>query len=134
MNDRIEKEYFLNAPIHKVWNAISLEKEINEWFIQADFKAEVGYQYTFTHESTRVTGEVLEVNPVYDLVYTWIVGGTTEVTTVRWSLESKADGTMLKINHWGFSNYPKDSAVAMFDSSVEGWDAVSNWLKEYIKN
>ena len=65
----------------------STAKEISTWFIQADFKAEVGYEYTFTHESTQIKGHVLEASPFHTLIYTWIVGGTGVETTVSGSLK-----------------------------------------------
>ena len=48
MKDVIKKEHVFNHPIDKVWDAISRAEEISIWFIKADFKAEKGYQYTFT--------------------------------------------------------------------------------------
>jgi len=47
MKDVIIKEQMLNHSIDKVWNAISKQEEISTWFINADFKAEPGYKYTF---------------------------------------------------------------------------------------
>ncbi|MDN5205571.1 SRPBCC domain-containing protein [Fulvivirgaceae bacterium BMA10] len=132
MKDIIKKEQFYQFPISDIWKAISEQEEISKWFIQADFKAEVGYRYTFTYEQTKVTGEVLEADPVYNLVYTWVVGGTTTITTVRWSLKEQENGTMLTIEHSGFEGYPKESAVAMFSSSVQGWDAVCKELQHYL--
>ena len=90
MNDVISKEKVFNHPIQKVWDAISKAEEISTWFIQADFKAEKGYQYTFTSEPnekgcTVISGTVKEANP-YLLVYTWIVADTKTETTVTWKL------------------------------------------------
>ena len=48
MKDVIKKEHSFNHPIDTVWNAITKQEEISTWFIQADFKAEPGYKYTFT--------------------------------------------------------------------------------------
>ena len=47
MKDVITKTQVLNHPIQKVWDAISKAEELSTWFIETDFKAEVGYQYTF---------------------------------------------------------------------------------------
>ena len=51
MKDVISKAVIFNHSIDKVWNAISKAEEISTWFIPADFKAEKGYQYTFTSPS-----------------------------------------------------------------------------------
>jgi uncharacterized protein YndB with AHSA1/START domain len=131
MADKIKLERFYNHPIQTVWAAISEVDAISDWFIQADFKPQVGYQYTFTHETTTVRGTVLEVNDPNKLVYTWIVGNTTAVTEVSWSLSPKGSGTQLVLEHDGFDNY-QESAVAMFDSSVQGWQAVAEALEKYL--
>ena len=87
MKDVISKAVIFNHSIDKVWNAISKAEEISTWFIPADFKAEKGYQYTFTSPSnekgcTVISGEVKNASP-YLLIYTWIVADTKTETTVK---------------------------------------------------
>ena len=48
MTDSLKKERIFQQPIEKVWKAISRGEEISKWFIHADFKPQVGYEYTFT--------------------------------------------------------------------------------------
>ncbi len=137
MNDVISKEHVFSHTIDKVWNAISKAEEISAWFIQADFKAEKGYKYTFTAEPnekgcTIISGEVKNANP-YELVYTWIVGDTKTETTVSWKLESVEDGTKLYLEHSGISNYGGETAVKMFESFNGGWDNCISELSGYLK-
>jgi len=137
MNDIISKEKVFNHPIETVWDAISKAEEISAWFIQADFKAEIGYQYTFTSEPnekgcTTISGVVKEANP-YVLVYTWIVADTKVETTVTWTLESVDNGTKLYLEHSGISNYEGETAIAMFESFNGGWNNCVNLLTNYLK-
>ena len=137
MKDSITKEKLLNHPIAKVWNAISKAEELSAWFIQADFKAEKGYKFTFSSETTEkgcttINGIVKEANP-YTLVYTWIVAGTEIETTVTWRLESVPEGTKLHLEHSGISNYTGDTAIAMVESFTGGWTACINQLTDYLK-
>lgn len=136
MTDVISKEQVFPHAIDKVWNAISRAEEISTWFIKADFKAEKGFQYTFTaseeNNCTQITGEVKEANP-YTLIYTWIVEGTDTETTVKWELSSTDEGTKLYLEHSGISNYPGESAVAMFNSFNGGWDNCISELSGYLK-
>jgi uncharacterized protein YndB with AHSA1/START domain len=84
MKDIITKEVTFNHSIDSVWNAITNAKEISTWFLQADFKAEKGYLYTFNskgEDCTKIMGEIKSANP-YKLVYTWIVENTNVETTV----------------------------------------------------
>lgn len=137
MKDSITKEKVFNHPIEKVWDAISKAEEISTWFIQADFKAEKGYQYIFTSEvnekdCTTISGTVKEANP-YVLVYTWIVADTDVETTVTWKLETVSEGTKLYLEHSGISNYAGDTAVAMFESFNGGWQNCVDQLTNYLK-
>ncbi|WP_142784151.1 SRPBCC family protein [Changchengzhania lutea] len=136
MKDVIKKEVVFNHSIDKVWSAISRAEEISTWFIKADFKAEKGYNYTFTASEEKgcltITGEVKQSNP-YVLIYTWIVENTNVETTVKWDLESTKSGTKLFLEHSGISNYEGDTAIAMFESFNGGWDGCINQLTDYLK-
>ena len=136
MKDIIIKEHTFNAPIGKVWNAISIAEEISSWFIKADFKAEVGYNYTFTaseeENCTQITGVVQNASP-YTLVYTWIVANTNAETTVKWILEETEQGTKLQLEHSGISNYEGETAVTMFSSFDKGWANCISELEGYLK-
>lgn len=137
MKDVITKEVLFNHPIDRIWNAITKAEEISTWFIKADFKAEKGYQYTFTSEPnekgcTTISGEIKESNP-YVLIYTWIVGGTNVETTVKWELKPTENGTKLVLEHSGITNYTDETAVAMFENFNGGWDNCINGLTNYLK-
>ena len=137
MNDSIIKEKVFNHPIDKIWNAISKGDELSAWFIKADFKAEKGYNYTFTSEAnekgcTTISGEVKQSTP-YTLIYSWIVADTNVETIVKWQLEALETGTKLYLEHSGISGYEGDTAVAMFESFNGGWDGCINLLMDYLK-
>lgn len=135
MKDTITKEKIFTHPIQTVWNAITNADELSTWFIQADFKAEKGYQYTFTsneEDCVPITGEVKNADP-YTLIYTWIVEGTHTETTVSWTLETISEGTKLILEHSGISNYEGETAVTMFESFSGGWDNCTDKLMSYLK-
>ena len=136
MKDIIKKEQLFNHSIDAVWNALSRAEEISTWFIKADFKAEKGYNYTFTASEDKgcltITGEVKQSDP-YTLVYTWIVENTDAETTVKWQLEPTEGGTKLYLEHSGIFNYAGDTAIAMFDSFNGGWTDCINQLSSYLK-
>ena len=135
MKDVLIKEQVFDHSIDRVWNAISKGEEISTWFINADFKAEPGYKYTFTageeRGCTQITGEVKEADP-YTLVYTWIVQDTNIETTVKWILEEIGGKTKLYLEHSGISNYPGEDAVTMFGHFNSGWDNCVKQLSEYL--
>lgn len=129
----IQLEETYNHPIDRVWRAISDEAEIAQWFIQADFKPVVGYRYTFTHESTKITGEVLVANKPKELFYSWIVGDPNASSTVGWTLEPIDGGTRVVLTHVGIESYG-DSAVKMFGSFKEGWTSCLASLVKHLNN
>ena len=135
MKDVITKEQVFNHSIDKVWNAISVGEEISTWFINADFKAEPGYKYTFTAGEekgcTKITGVVKEATP-YTLIYTWIVENTDVETTVKWALEKVGEKTKLVLQHSGISNYTNETAVTMFGHFSAGWDNCVSQLIDYL--
>ncbi len=135
MKDVISKTHVFNHSIDKVWNAISKADEISTWFIKADFKAEVGYQYTFSATGEKgclsITGTIKQANP-YTLIYTWIVEGTDTETTVKWELEEMDGQTKLYLEHSGISKYPGDTAVQMFESFNGGWSDCVSKLNAYL--
>lgn len=135
MKDIIIKEKVFKHPIQTVWNAISNAKELSAWFVKADFKAEKGYQYTFTSKDegcVPIIGEVKSADP-YTLIYTWTVEGTNVETTVSWILETIPEGTKLYLEHSGISKYGGETAITMFESFNGGWDNCTTKLLSYLK-
>ena len=126
---KIELEHFYPHPVSNVWDAISKQEAISTWFIQADFQAEEGYGYTFTHEQTTITGTVLKASPPSELTYTWVVGGVE--TTVSWMLSAQENGTLLKLIHTGIEKYGESAAV-MFGNFEGGWNNCIAELESYL--
>ena len=137
MKDALTKEKTFAHSIDKVWKAISEGEEISKWFIQADFKPEVGYQYTFTaseeHGCTVVKGRVLEASP-YVLKYSWMVGDVPIETIVTWSLEEVEGSTKLTLIHSDIDNYEGETAPEMMGHFDKGWEACISGLIQYFEN
>ncbi len=136
MKDQIVKEKLFDHGIDKVWKAITEAEQISQWFIHADFKAESGYEYTFTateeHGSTQIKGKVLEADP-YTLKYTWSSGDSGIETLVSWSLEEEGGQTRLTLVHSGGAQYG-DSADEVMQHFDMGWDACLSVLPNYLKD
>lgn len=135
MSKKILKEKVFNHSIESVWNAITNANEISSWFLKADFKPEVGYQYTFNssgEDCSPIIGEVISADP-YKLVYTWIVRENPATTIVTWQLERVSNGTKLYLEHSGIEHYSGETAIEMFNNFNGGWDNCINGLTEYLK-
>lgn len=128
-------EQFYAHPIETVWKAITDGKEISSWFLQADFKPEVGYNYRFTSPDEKchpIVGEVKAASP-YTLTYTWIEEGVDVETTVNWTLTTTDKGTTVKLTHSGVANYEGAKAVEMFDSFSGGWKNCLSSLSQHLQ-
>ncbi len=136
MQDFIKKEITFAKDIDTVWNAISKQEEINEWFVNADFKAEPGYEYTFTskgEDCSQINGVVKKASP-YHLSYTWVVQNTSVETLVDWKLEKVTEGTKLIIEHTGISKYEESMAIQLFEGFSKGWIKCVTDLTSYLSN
>ncbi len=136
MQDSIKKEITFGNDIDAVWNAISKQEEINQWFVHADFKAEPGYAYTFTSKGddcSQINGVVKNANP-YHLSYTWVVQNTQVETVVDWKLEAVEGGTKLTIEHTGISKYEESMAIQLFEGFGKGWIKCVADLTSYLSN
>ena len=72
-----EIERLLNAPVTNVWDALTKNEQLKEWYFQiADFKPVVGFEFQFigkTEENKEYLHlcKVTEVVPGKKLVYSW---------------------------------------------------------------
>lgn len=121
----VEKTLELDAPIERVWRAISDPEELRRWFDDhPDLQAAPGYEGAFvwdSHGSFAV--RVVEAEPPTRLVWSWVhetgvpfaEGGVA--TTVTWTLTARKDGgTTLHLRETGF---PSEKRRQENDG---GWD------------
>ena len=134
----IEKTY--NAPVEKVWKAITDKNEMKQWYFDIpDFKAEVGFEFQFTGEGK--TGEkFLHLCKITDVVknkklrHSWRYDGYKGDSFVTFELFDEGGKTRLKLTHEGLETFPKtatnDFAKENFE---EGWAHIINIsLKDYV--
>lgn len=121
----IERTY--NAPIAKVWEAITNKDMMKEWYFDLEeFRAEVGFEFRFqgqgegcdqyTHKCV-----VLEVEPLKKLSYSWQYVGYEGYSVVSFELTSKEDGTHLKLTHTGLESFPQNNPDLSKEGFAGGW-------------
>jgi uncharacterized protein YndB with AHSA1/START domain len=130
-------ERILNAPVERVWKAISNKEEMKKWYFDIkDFKAEKGTKFQFeggTKEKSFIhLCEVKEVVPLKKLKYSWAYKGYPGESFVTFELFPEGNKTKLKLTHEGlesFGNQP-DFASANFE---KGWtQLIGKNLPEYL--
>jgi len=135
----IERTY--NAPVEKIWNAITDKAEMKKWYFDiAEFKPEPGFEFQFYGEGKQ--GEkflhlckVIEVITKKKLTYSWRYDGYEGNSFVTFELFSDGDKTRLRLSHQELESFPvtahNDFAKENF---MEGWTyIIGTGLKDYVE-
>ena len=155
--DRIEKEVLLNAPLDRVWRAISDADEFGQWFgVRFDGPFEPGASLTGVITPTAVdddvakaqepyagkadTWQIVAVEPHRRLAFRWHPYGVEDgvdyskepTTLVEFTLEDTADGVLLRIVESGFQAIPAERRQSAFESNSEGWSAQTELIRKYL--
>jgi uncharacterized protein YndB with AHSA1/START domain len=102
------KRYLQHSP-ERVWKALTDSQALSRWYLDNDFSPVVGHHFTFypTPESGidgTLRGEVILVDAPNQLIYTFQGGSMQRETIVTWTLTPDGAGTLLTLQHTGFSN------------------------------
>ena len=131
-------ERTFNAPVAKVWNAITDAEEMRQWYFDLkEFKPEVGFEFEFVveHEGTMYHHlcRVTEVIRQKKIAYTWRYKGEPGDSLVTFELSPEGDATRLKLTHTGIERFPKTPAYARKNFEA-GWTAIiGSELKQFLE-
>ena len=145
--DAIRKETLLNAPLARVWSAISDSQKFGTWFgarFEGPFVA--GTTVKATIVPTEVDPEVAKmqeewagypfdvivetVEPMRRLAFRWypmefqpgIDLATQPTTLVTFELEEREGGVHLTITESGFDAVPLEKRAQAFEQNEGGWE------------
>ena len=135
MTDRIEKTVDINAPVARVWRALTDHQEFGTWFrvrLDAPFRPgeSVSGQITYPgYEHIRWQAVVQKMEPERLFSFTWHPYGidpkvdysVEPPTLVEFRLEKSATGTVLTITESGFENVPAHRRAEAFRMNEGGW-------------
>jgi len=139
-NEPVIVKRIYNVPIEKVWNALTDNNEIKQWYFQlADFKPEVGFKFQFSggadngHQYLHLC-EVTEVIPGKKIAYTWRYDGLPGNSEVSWELFEQGDKTLLKLTHTGLESFVTNGLDFAKSSFNGGWNYFLNEaLSKYLE-
>jgi uncharacterized protein YndB with AHSA1/START domain len=139
VSNRIEKSIELNAPVSRVWRALTDYREFGEWF-----RVKLGRpfvpgqvsrgQITWPgYEHVVWEGLIEKMEPERLFSFTWphaksldkadyspdYTGAPT--TLVEFTLEKTATGTLLRLTESGFESIPADWRAQAFRGNEGGW-------------
>lgn len=131
-------ERVVNAPVEKVWNAITDREQMKQWYFDmSEFKPEVGFEFTFEGGAEdRIyvhLCKITEVIPNKKLKHSWRYKGYEGESFVTWELSAEGNGTRVKLIHEGLETFPPIADFAK-ENFVAGWTAiVGKNIKEFVE-
>jgi uncharacterized protein YndB with AHSA1/START domain len=132
------KEIILDAPVHRVWKAITNNDDFKHWYFDIkEFKPVVGFEFQFLGENEgRKFVHLCKIREVIEnkkISYSWTYESMPEaVTVVTWELFPEGNKTRLRLTHEGLDQLPQDRDYQK-SNFVAGWDhIVGVSLKNYV--
>jgi uncharacterized protein YndB with AHSA1/START domain len=133
----IERTY--NAPVEKVWKAITDKTQMKEWYFDLkEFKPEVGFEFQFeggTDEHSYLhLCKVTEVVVGKKLTYSWRYDGYAGNSFVTFELFPEGNKTTLKLTHTGLETFPANNPDFAKQNFAMGWtDIIGTHLTKFLE-
>jgi uncharacterized protein YndB with AHSA1/START domain len=133
-------ERTFNAPIEKVWQAITDKDQMKKWYFDlAEFKPVVGFEFQFTGQGLK--GEqylhlckVTDVIPGKKIAYSWTYEKHEGYSVVSFELFPEGDKTRLKLTHEGLETFPTNNPDFAKENFVAGWtELIGTSLKNFVE-
>ena len=139
VGEAIIMERTLDAPVAKVWKALTDVDQMREWYFDLkEFKPEIGFEFDFVVEHEGNTYhhlcKVTEVIPQKKIGYTWRYKGEPGNSLVTFELFPEGNKTRLKLTHTGIETFQKTPAYARKNFEA-GWTAIiGSELKQFVES
>jgi uncharacterized protein YndB with AHSA1/START domain len=147
MSNTIEKRIELDAPVARVWRALTDHHEFGRWFgvkLDGPFvpgevaRGPITY-LDYAHVIFLATVQKIEPERLFS--FTWhphavdpAIDYTKEPTTlVEFRLEAKDGGTVLTITESGFDAIPKDRRLEAFKMNDGGWTSQMTNIQRHLE-
>jgi len=136
MQDSIERSITINAPVERVFHAITDPQELTRWFpdgVEGTIEPGERPVLDFSEYGKSQIYVVAKDAPNY-FAYRWVPGtstvdavGTEDVlsvhnTLVEFRLEATANGTSVVLRESGFATFPPAIAESALKENTGGWD------------
>ncbi|WP_221391700.1 SRPBCC domain-containing protein [Dyadobacter sp. NIV53] len=132
-------ERTLNAPVDRVWQALTDRTKMKEWYFDInDFKPEKGFEFQFYGGSE--DEKYLHLCKITDVIehkkisYTWRYDNYPGNSELTFELFEEGNKTRLVLTHTGLESFPKNKTDFAKESFAEGWDFIINIsLPEFLE-
>ncbi len=146
MEDRIEKQIELKAPVSRVWRALTDYREFGEWFLvkldgpfQAGQISRGNVLYPgYEHVKWEAVIQKIERERLFS--FTWhpyavdaaVDYSKEEPTLVEFHLEAIPGGTLLRLTESGFEKIPSERRLEAFRRNDGGWTQQMKNIERYV--
>ena len=130
-------EQVYDASIETVWQALTDENKMREWYFTQliKFKPIEGFEFVFSNDGSSYQKEwrVTKVEEGRLLAHNWVYKGYPGSSEVTFELFKEGDKTRLKLTHTGLASFTKDPHFARHRFE-DGWKQIlgSN-LKKHLE-
>ncbi len=137
--DEIRREIVIDAPIERVWEALTSAEQMSQWFgdsaeidLRPGGRARIGW--TEFDAMTDCIVEVVDRPTRFSFRWDALKDTPLEVasTLVEFTLVPEGDGTRLTLLESGFADLPDEAYQARIDENSAGWDAELEDLRRYL--
>jgi uncharacterized protein YndB with AHSA1/START domain len=147
MSDRIEKQIELNAPVSRVWRALTDHVEFGQWFgvkLDGPFAPGAVSRGNITHpgyEHVRWEAVVQRIEPQRLFSFTWHPYGIDPKvdyskeppTLVEFTLSATpGGGTLLVVSESGFDKVPPGRRDLAFRMNDQGWGMQMENIRKHV--
>src|SRR5690606_31637289 len=125
-------ERVFEAPIGKVWRALTNKDLMKQWYFDLEeFKAVIGFKFAFmggdpNGKQFKHLCEITAVIPESKLTYSWKYEGYTGISYVTFELFHENEKTRFKLTHSGIGSFPLDIPELATHNFEAGWDYIIN--------
>jgi uncharacterized protein YndB with AHSA1/START domain len=146
--DRIEKSISLQAPVERVWRAVSVAEEFGKWFgldvagetFAAGRSAHMKIAEPAQYAGRDFTIEVVTLEPPRLFSFRWhpyavdpgVDYSGEPQTLVEFFLEPQGNGTLLTVTETGFDAIPAHRRALAFRMNEGGWAAQVERIRRYV--
>ena len=134
----IERTY--NASPATVWKALTDKDAMKQWYFElAEFRPEVGFEFSFTGCGTDKTEyvhhcRITAVEPGKKLAHTWRYEGIEGDSEVTFELIPAGEQTTVRLTHRGLETFKTDSPDFEKSSFAGGWAHILGIsLQQYLE-
>jgi len=147
MENRIEKQIEIAAPVSRVWQALADSRQFGEWFLakmEGAFVPGHAVSGQITHpgyEHVRMQFVVKDIRPETYFSYTWhpyavdpkVDYSQETPTLVEFRLQATATGTLLSVTESGFDKIPSARRAEAFRMNSGGWEQQMENIEAYVQ-